>query len=174
MPKIAVYPGSFDPLTFGHLDIAARAARLFDELHILVVHNPAKTPRFTSEERMELIKGSLAEAGRYGTPMPSASKSKIVIATLETGLLVDYCRKVGAQALVKGVRSNADLDYELPMARVNRDLAGVETIFMPADPAQGFVSSSLVKQVADLGGSVEKYVPAIIVKALAATAAKRK
>jgi len=174
MPKIAVYPGSFDPLTFGHLDIAARAARLFDELHILVVHNPAKTPRFTSEERMELIKGSLAEAGRYGTPMPSASKSKIVIATLETGLLVDYCRKVGAQALVKGVRSNADLDYELPMARVNRDLAGVETIFMPADPAQGFVSSSLVKQVADLGGSVEKYVPAIIVKALAASAANRK
>lgn len=174
MPKIAVYPGSFDPLTFGHLDIAARAARLFDELHILVVHNPAKTPRFTSEERIELIKGSLAEAGRYGTPMPSASKSKIVIATLETGLLVDYCRKVGAQALVKGVRSNADLDYELPMARVNRDLAGVETIFMPADPAQGFVSSSLVKQVADLGGSVEKYVPAIIVKALAASAANRK
>ena len=174
MPKIAVYPGSFDPLTFGHLDIVARAARLFDELHILVVHNPAKEPRFSSEERMELIKGSLTEAGRYGTPMPSSSITKIVIATLDQGLLVDYCRKVGAQALVKGVRSNADLEYELPMARVNRDLAGVETIFIPADPAQGFVSSSLVKQVADLGGSVEKYVPAIIVKALAASAAKRK
>jgi pantetheine-phosphate adenylyltransferase len=174
MPKIAVYPGSFDPLTFGHLDIVARAARLFEELHILVVHNPKKAPRFTSEERIELIKGSLAEAGRYGTPMPSASHSKIVIATLEQGLLVDYCRKVGAQALVKGVRSNADLEYELPMARVNRDLAGVETILIPADPAQGFVSSSLVKQVADLGGSVEKYVPANIVKALAASAADRK
>ena len=174
MPSIAVYPGSFDPLTFGHLDIAARTARLFDELHIVVVHNPAKTPRFTSEERIELIRGSLSEAGRFGNPMPSANKIKIIVDTLDNGLLVDYCRMVGATALVKGVRSNADLDYELPMARVNRDLAGVETIFMPADPQHGFVSSSLVKQVADLGGSVDKYVPAVIVRALAATAVNRK
>ena len=174
MPKIAVYPGSFDPLTFGHLDIAARAARLFDELHILVVHNPAKTPRFTSDERIELIKGSLAEAGRYGTPMPSASKSKIVIATLETGLLVDYCRMVGAGALIKGFRTNVDLDYELPMAQVNRDLASVETVFMPANPEHGQISSSLVKQVADLNGSVSKYVSESVARALTSTAANRK
>lgn len=172
MPSIAVYPGSFDPMTFGHLDIAARVARMFDELHILVVHNPAKTPRFTSEERMQLIKDSLSEAGRFGTPMPSASKTKIVIATLDKGLLVDYCRQVHATALVKGVRNNADLEYELPMARVNRDLAQVETVFIPADPAHGFVSSSLVKQVADLGGSVDKYVPAAVLRALAATSKK--
>jgi pantetheine-phosphate adenylyltransferase len=172
MPSIAVYPGSFDPLTFGHLDIVARSARLFDELHILVVHNPAKTPRFSSEQRIELIEHSLSEAARFGTPLPSASKVKIVIASLDNGLLVDYCRKVGASALVKGVRSNADLEYELPMARVNRDLAGVETIFIPADPAQGFVSSSLVKQVADLGGSVDKYVPGAVVRALLASVKK--
>jgi pantetheine-phosphate adenylyltransferase len=173
MTSIAVYPGSFDPLTFGHLDIAARAARLFDELHILVVHNPGKSPRFSSAERVEMIKHSLAEAGRFGTSFPSAAHVKIVIDSLDEGLLVDYCRKVSANALVKGVRNNADLEYELPMARVNRDLAGVETIFLPSDPQHGFVSSSLVKQVADLGGSVEKYVPSVFVKALQASAANK-
>ena len=79
---------------------------------------------------------------------------------------MDYCKKVGANVLIKGVRNNADLEYELPMARVNRDLAGVETVFLPADPSQGFVSSSLVKQVAELGGTVDKYVPSAVVKAL--------
>jgi pantetheine-phosphate adenylyltransferase len=168
MSKIAVYPGSFDPITFGHLDIAARAAALFDELHIVVVHNPNKTPFFTSEQRMSLVEDSLSEAARFGRSIPPSTK--IVIATLDSGLLVDYCRKVGAGALIKGVRNNADLDYELPMARVNRDLANVETVFLPADPGQGFVSSSLVRQVADLGGSVDKYVPAAVVRALKARA----
>lgn len=168
MKKIAVYPGSFDPVTFGHLDIAARAAGLVDELHILVVHNPGKKPFFTSEERMKLIEASFTEAARFGKAFPTSTK--LVVASLDQGLLVDYCRKVGATVLIKGVRNNADLEYELPMARVNRDLAGVETIFLPADPGQGFVSSSLVRQVADLGGSVEKYVPAAVVKALKAKA----
>ena len=168
MKKIAVYPGSFDPVTFGHLDIAARAAGLVDELHILVVHNPGKKPFFTSEERMKLIEASFTEAARFGKAFPTSTK--LVVASLDQGLLVDYCRKVGASVLIKGVRNNADLEYELPMARVNRDLAAVETIFLPADPGQGFVSSSLVRQVADLGGSVEKYVPAAVVKALKAKA----
>jgi pantetheine-phosphate adenylyltransferase len=168
MKKIAVYPGSFDPVTFGHLDIAARAAGLVDELHILVVHNPGKKPFFTSEERMKLIEASFTEAARFGKAFPTSTK--LVVASLDQGLLVDYCRKVGATVLIKGVRNNADLEYELPMARVNRDLAGVETIFLPADPGQGFVSSSLVRQVADLGGSVEKYVPVAVVKALKAKA----
>ncbi|MEY4367172.1 MAG: hypothetical protein RLZ28_587 [Actinomycetota bacterium] len=174
MSSIAVYPGSFDPLTFGHLDIAARAAHLFSELHIVVVHNPAKSARFSSDERVDLIRASLSEAGRFGTPMPSSSQAKIVVDTLDGGLLVDYCRMVGAKALLKGVRNNADLEYELAMAFVNRDLANVETIFMPANPQNGFVSSSLVKQVADLGGSVDKYVPSAVARALAASAAKRK
>lgn len=166
MKKIAVYPGSFDPVTFGHLDIAARAAALVDELHILVVHNPGKKPFFSSDERTKLIEASFTEAARFGKAFPTSTK--LVVDTLDQGLLVDYCRKVGATVLIKGVRNNADLDYELPMARVNRDLAGVETIFLPADPGQGFVSSSLVRQVAELGGSVEKYVPAAVVKALRA------
>jgi pantetheine-phosphate adenylyltransferase len=168
MPKIAVYPGSFDPITFGHLDIAARAASLFDELHIVVVHNPAKTPFFTSEERVSLIEASFSEAARFGKAFPSSKQAKVIVATMDSGLLVDYCKKVGASVLIKGVRNNADLEYELPMARVNRDLAAVETIFLPADPSQGFVSSSLVKQVAELGGSVDKYVPSAVVKALKA------
>lgn len=160
MPSIAVYPGSFDPVTFGHLDIAARAAKLFDELHIVVVHNPTKTSRFTIEERVELIRSALSEA-RVAT-----DKAKIVVDTLSSGLLVDYCRMVSATALVKGIRTNVDIDYELPMAQVNRDLSGVETVFIPADPQHGQLSSSLVKQVADLGGSVEKYVPRAVAKAL--------
>ena len=164
MKKIAVYPGSFDPVTFGHLDVAARAAALFDELHIVVVHNPAKKPFFSSDQRVALIQASFSEAARFGKAFPSSTK--VVVATLDQGLLVDYCRSVGASVLIKGVRNNADLEYELPMARVNRDLASVETIFMPTDPAQGFVSSSLVKQVAELGGSVDTYVPAAVVRAL--------
>jgi len=94
--------------------------------------------------------------------------------TLDGGLLVDYCRMIGAKALVKGVRTNVDLDYELPMAQVNRDLAGVETVFIPADPIHGHISSSLVKQVADLSGSVEKYVTAPVAQALASELKTRK
>ena len=127
-------------------------------------YNPNKTPFFSSTERVSLISDSLSEAARFGRSIPTSTK--IIIDTLDSGLLVDYCRQVGAGALIKGVRNNADLDYELPMARVNRDLANVETVFLPADPGQGFVSSSLVRQVAELGGSVDKYVPAAVVRAL--------
>jgi pantetheine-phosphate adenylyltransferase len=166
MPTIAVYPGSFDPITFGHLDIAERAAKLFDELHILVVHNPAKSPRFSSEERVELVRASLSEVG--------IESKKITVDTLDSGLLVNYCRMVGATALVKGFRTSVDLDYELPMAQVNRDLADVETCFIPADPIHGHISSTLVKQVADLEGSVQKYVPEVVARALASSSANRK
>ena len=167
MSTIAVYPGSFDPITLGHLDIIARAAKVVDELNVVVVHNPAKTPRFSSSERVELIRASLAEHGIH-------SNAKVVVDTLDSGLLVNYCRMVGASVLVKGFRSNVDLDYELPMAQVNRDLAGVETIFIPADPQHGHVSSSLVKQVADLEGSVTKYVSQAVARALATSAVNRK
>jgi pantetheine-phosphate adenylyltransferase len=152
---IAVYPGSFDPITFGHIDIATRAAKLFDTVHLLVVHNPAKDPKLSLEKRVELVKGVLA-----------AVQGKFIVDSLASGLLVDYCRSISAQALVKGVRTNVDLDYELPMAQVNRDLSGIETVFLPADPAHGFISSSLVKQVADLGGDISKYVPELVAKAL--------
>jgi pantetheine-phosphate adenylyltransferase len=152
---IAVYPGSFDPFTYGHLDIATRAAKMFETVHIVVVHNPAKNPRLTTEQRVELI-----------TEILKNKPGHFVVSSLDTGLLVDYCESLGADALVKGVRTNVDLDYELPMAQVNRDLSGIETIFIPADPTHGFVSSSLVKQVFDLGGDISKYVPTEVVKAL--------
>ena len=152
---IAVYPGSFDPFTYGHLDIATRAAKMFETVHIVVVHNPAKNPRLTTEQRVELI-----------TEILKNKPGHFVVSSLDTGLLVDYCKSLGADALVKGVRTNVDLDYELPMAQVNRDLSGIETFFIPADPTLGFVSSSLVKQVFDLGGDISKYVPSEVVKAL--------
>ena len=152
---IAVYPGSFDPFTYGHLDIATRAAKMFETVHIVVVHNPAKNPRLSTEQRVELIGEILKNKPGH-----------FVVSSLDTGLLVDYCKSLGADALVNGVRTNVDLDYELPMAQVNRDLSGIETIFIPADPTHGFVSSSLVKQVFDLGGDISKYVPTEVVKAL--------
>ena len=159
MAKLAVYPGSFDPITLGHVDIISRASLVFDELEVLVVHNPEKTPRFSSSERVELIKASLAEAG-----IPIAN---IRVTELTSGLLVDYLKNVNAKVLIKGFRSNVDLDYELPMAKVNRDLSGIETVFFAADPQYGLVASSLVRQVAELGGPVEKYVSKAVARALA-------
>jgi pantetheine-phosphate adenylyltransferase len=152
---IAVYPGSFDPFTFGHLDIAIRAAKMFDTVHVVVVHNPNKKPRFTATQRVQMI-----------TEILSKEKGNFVVNSFDSGLLVDYCKTVTADVLVKGVRTNVDLDYELPMAQVNRDLSGIETVFIPADPIHGFVSSSLVKQVADLGGDISKYVPLVVAEGL--------
>jgi pantetheine-phosphate adenylyltransferase len=158
MPTLAVYPGSFDPITLGHVDIIERCSKIVDELHVLVVHNPEKEPRFSSSKRIELIQESLKEAG--------VSTPKIKVTELSSGLLVDYIRKVDAKLLIKGFRNNVDLDYELPMAKVNRDLSGIETIFISADPQYGLVASSLVRQVADLGGPVENYVSVAVAKAL--------
>ena len=152
---IAVYPGSFDPITFGHIDIATRAAKLFETVHVLVVHNPGKNPKLSLDKRVELVKAVLAN-----------QPGNFVVSSLASGLLVDYCKEVKAEALVKGIRTNVDIDYELPMAQVNRDLSGIETVFLPADPAHGFISSSLVKQVASLDGDISKYVPAEVVEAL--------
>lgn len=158
MAKIAVYPGSFDPITLGHTDIINRAKGLFDELHVLVVHNPEKRPKFSSAIRLQLIQQSLEEA--------KIASEQLVLAELGSGLLVDYCRKVGASVLLKGFRNNVDLDYELPMAKVNRDLSGIETVFIPADPQYGLVASSLITQVSELGGDVENYVSKAVAKAL--------
>ena len=150
MSRIAVVPGSFDPVTLGHLDVIERAAHLFDEVHVLVVHNPGKTALLPIAQRVTLIQESIAAAG---------IKGKFVVTSWSVGLLVDYATDVGASVLVKGIRSQIDVAYETPMAIVNRDLAGVETIFMLPDPAHAHVSSSLVRQVASLGGDVAPYVP---------------
>lgn len=154
--RVAVVPGSFDPVTLGHVDIIGRAALLFDRLHVVVTHNPGKSALLGVDERVRLIRRSLADAGVEGVEVDSWSQ----------GLLVDYCRKVGATVLVKGLRSSTDAAYETPMALVNRDLAGVETVFLVAQPATSHVSSSLVRQVASLGGDVAPYVPAAVAAAL--------
>lgn len=158
MSRIAVVPGSFDPVTLGHLDVIGRAARIFEELHVVVVHNPAKTTLLGPEERIGLIEESIAEAGLGG---------RIRVTDWGSGLLVDYCRQVGAEVLVKGVRSQLDVSYETPMAIVNRDLASVETVFLLPNPAHAHVSSSLVRQVAALGGDISPYVPPAVARHLA-------
>ena len=150
MSRIAVVPGSFDPVTLGHLDVIERAAAIFDELHVLVVHNPDKHALLPIAQRVSLIQDAISEAGITGS---------ITVTSWSVGLLVDYCTDVGASVLVKGIRSQVDVAYETPMAIVNRNLAGVETIFMLPDPAHAHVSSSLVRQVAALGGDVRPYVP---------------
>ena len=150
MSRIAVVPGSFDPVTLGHLDVIERAAKIFDQIHVLVVHNPAKTALLPVAQRVALIERAILDANFEG---------EIVVTSWSVGLLVDYCTDVGASVIVKGIRSQVDVAYETPMAIVNRNLAGVETIFMLPDPAHAHVSSSLVRQVAGLGGDVAPYVP---------------
>ncbi|HEU4807504.1 MAG TPA: pantetheine-phosphate adenylyltransferase [Homoserinimonas sp.] len=150
MSRIAVVPGSFDPVTLGHLDVIERAAGMFDELHVLVVHNPDKSALLPVAQRVSLLEKSIVEA-----ELPD----NIRVTSWTVGLLVDYCTDVGASVLVKGVRSGVDVAYETPMAIVNRNLAGVETVFLLPDPAHAHVSSSLVRQVAALGGDVSPYVP---------------
>jgi pantetheine-phosphate adenylyltransferase len=160
MNRIAVVPGSFDPVTLGHLDVIERAAGLFDEVHVLVVHNPGKSALLPIAQRVALLERSIADAG-----LPK----NIIVASWSVGLLVDYCTDVGAHVLVKGIRSQVDVAYETPMAIVNRNLAAVETIFMLPDPANAHVSSSLVRQVSALGGDVSPYVPAAVFEYLQET-----
>jgi pantetheine-phosphate adenylyltransferase len=158
MSKLAVYPGSFDPFTLGHLDVAKRALSLFDRLEVLVVHNPAKAPTFSPDERVDQIRKALAEAGLQN----------VTVSALNAGLLATHCAKLGATAIVKGVRNDSDLQVELPQARVNRDQSGIETAFLPGDPALSHISSSLVRQVAELGGDISKYVPSSVLSAYTA------
>jgi len=160
MSTVAVVPGSFDPVTLGHLDVIERAAGLFDEVHVVVVHNPGKAALFPIAQRVTLLEQSLSQAKIAGN---------VVVTCWSVGLLVDYCTDVGATVLVKGVRSQVDVTYETPMAIVNRNLAGIETVFLLPDPAHAHVSSSLVRQVASLGGDVSPYVPAAVADYLAKT-----
>ena len=136
--RIAVVPGSFDPPTLGHLDVIRRAAKLYDELHVLVVHNPGKEAMLPIAARLSLIEQSIADEGMDGN---------VIVGSWSMGLLVDYARDVGAGVLVKGIRSQIDVAYESPMAIVNRHLADIETVFLLPDPAHALVSSSLVRQL---------------------------
>jgi pantetheine-phosphate adenylyltransferase len=147
-------------VTLGHLDVIERTAGLFDEVHVVVVHNPSKSALLPIAQRVTLLEQAIAQAGITGN---------IVITSWSVGLLVDYCTDVGAKVLVKGIRSQMDISYETPMAIVNRNLAGIETIFLLPDPANAHVSSSLVRQVASLGGDVTPYVPSAVAEYLAKT-----
>jgi pantetheine-phosphate adenylyltransferase len=142
----AVCPGSFDPVTNGHLDIFRRASALFDELVVATGTNPSKSRLFEPEERLEMLREACAE-------YPNVKVMGF------TGLIVDFCREIGAQAIVKGLRGGNDYEYELPMAQMNAHLTGVETVFVPTTASLGYVSSSLVKEVASLGGDVSGLVP---------------
>ncbi len=159
-----VCPGSYDPITMGHLDIIARAAKLFDEVVVAVVHNPSKTGRFAPEVRADLIRASLAADER------TRDVENITIDLVPGGLLVDYCLQIGAPAVVKGLRSGTDFAYELPMALMNRHLTDLETIFVPGNPEFEHVSSSLIKEVHRNGGDITGLVPAPVLDALNADA----
>lgn len=143
----AVCPGSFDPITLGHLDVVRRARAMFDEVVVGVARNSSKTPLLTLERRVQLV----AEA--------VATMDGVRVEAVP-GLLSEFCRDVGAVAVVKGLRGGADVDHEVPMALMNRHLTGVETVFVLGDPALAHVASSLVKDVARHGGTVTDLVPA--------------
>ncbi|MET8829090.1 pantetheine-phosphate adenylyltransferase [Streptomyces sp. NPDC004610] len=151
----AVCPGSFDPITNGHLDIIARASRLYDEVYVAVMINKSKKGLFEIEERIELIRRVTTE---YGNVRVEAFH----------GLLVDFCKQRDIPAIVKGLRAVSDFDYELQMAQMNIGLSGVETLFVPTNPTYSFLSSSLVKEVATWGGDVSHLVPPEVFEALTA------
>jgi pantetheine-phosphate adenylyltransferase len=150
----AVCPGSFDPVTNGHLDIIGRASRLFDEVIVGVLVNESKAGLFPHDERLDMLR-------EVTSPYPNVRVDGF------QGLLVDYCREVGAEVVIKGIRAVSDFDYELKMAQMNVGLAGVETLFMPTNPLYSFLSSSLVKEVAKWGGDVTPHVPDIVAHRLA-------
>src|SRR4029079_12794618 len=152
--RIAVYPGSFDPLTNGHLDIIRRGTRLFDRVLVAVLENEGKSPLFTVGERMELI-------ARCTEDLPGVEIHSF------SGLLVDFMRRVGAAVVVRGIRAVSDYEYELQMALMNRELsAEVETIFMLPAVEYTYVSSRLVKEVFRLGGDISRLVPPPVLKSL--------
>jgi pantetheine-phosphate adenylyltransferase len=142
----AVCPGSFDPVTHGHLDIIERTSRLFDEVIVAVGTNVSKNALFTPDERVEMLRAACR-------PWPGVSVS------LFDGLLVDFCAAHGVDVVVKGLRFVSDFDYELQMAQMNKQLSGVDTVFMPTAAQWSYVSSSLVREVATLGGDVGQFLP---------------
>jgi len=148
-----VCPGSFDPVTNGHLDIITRAASMYDELIVAVLRNPAKSSLFSADERVELLREVVKE-------LPNVTVAKF------NGLIVDFCRANQVSAIIKGLRAVSDFDYEMQMAQMNYNQAGIETMFMTTNPLYAFLSSSLVKDFAKFGGDVSGLVPANVLDQL--------
>lgn len=151
--KRVVCPGSFDPITYGHLDIIERASDQFDEVVVAVLANRTKSSLFSVQERMEMIS-------------QTTSQFKNVRVDSWHGLLVEYCKENSIHAIVKGLRAITDFDYELQMAQINLQGSGVESLFMATSPAHSFLSSSIVKELAHYGGDVSSMVPGIVNDAL--------
>ncbi|HEX3931437.1 MAG TPA: pantetheine-phosphate adenylyltransferase [Nocardioides sp.] len=151
----AVVPGSFDPVTLGHLDIVRRASQLFDDVVVAVGTNVSKSRLFDADERIAMMRRACSD-------LDNVSVEGF------TGLVTTFCADRGATAIVKGLRAASDFDYELQMAQMNSSLTAVETVFLPTSPGRGFVSSSLVKEVAGLGGDVSAFVPAFVSEQLRA------
>ena len=148
---VAICPGSFDPPTNGHVDVIRRARSVFDEVIVAVVDNPAKNPMFTVEERVGMLKAIVGDESEVAS---------------FSGLLVDFVVSRGAHVVVKGLRAGIDFEYELQMAQMNRRLKGVETVFMATRPEWSYLSSSLIKEVASLGGSITDLVPPNVLEAV--------
>ena len=153
--RTAVCPGSFDPVTNGHLDVFARASEMADEVVVAVLINKTKSSLFTVEERIEMLEETVAPLGN-------------VRIDAFHGLLVDYCRDHGIKAIVKGLRAVSDFDYELQMAQMNYRLAGVETLFISTNPLYSYISSSLIKEVTTYGGDVSGLLPDPVLERLSA------
>jgi pantetheine-phosphate adenylyltransferase len=151
----AVCPGSFDPATFGHLDIVERAASLFDEVVVAVGDNPSKHRLFSADERIEMLRHGVGH-------LPNVTVEGF------SGLLTTFCSERDIHAIVKGLRAVSDFDYELQMAQMNASLTSVETVFVPTSPEWSFLASSLVKEVASYGGDVSALVPDFVNEALIA------
>ena len=146
-------PGSFDPVTNGHLDIIGRSAQLYDELVVAVFVNQSKSSLFSVDERRAMLEEV------------TAAWENVRVDSFQ-GLVVDYCRDNGISVIVKGLRAVSDFDYELQMAQMNRGLAGIDTLFMPTNPEYSFLASSLVKEIAKWGGDVSSLVPPNVLKRL--------
>ena len=155
MSRRVVCPGSFDPVTNGHLDIIGRAARLYDEVIVAVLRNPSKSATFTADERVDMLREVTKES------------DNVRVARFD-GLIVDFCKANEVSAIVKGLRAVSDFDYEMQMAQMNYNQAGVETLFMTTNPLYAFLSSSLVKDFARHGGDVTGLVPVPVLDRLAA------
>ncbi|MGG4266451.1 pantetheine-phosphate adenylyltransferase [Peribacillus simplex] len=154
MSKIAICPGSFDPITFGHLDIIQRGANVFDEVYVVIVNNSAKNSLFTVEERLELITKATAH-------MPN------VKVDFYQGLTVDYAESVSANAIIRGLRATSDFEYEMQGTSMNRFLnSNIESFFIMTKNQYSFLSSSIVKEVAKYGGDISELVPPVVQKAL--------
>ncbi len=156
MPK-ALYPGSFDPITYGHLDIIERAEKIFDDLMVGIVENPRKETLFSFKERKELVEKALEEEG--------IQVSRVITFS---GLLVNCAKQHDRESIVRGLRANSDFEYEFQMALTNRDLAPeIESVFLMTAGEYSFLSSSIVKEVKELGGDVSSFVPRVVEEKLA-------